>query len=324
MKIEIKVGFFALFVFASLSWQNCPGQVRLFSDQFLINDFFINPAITGTLRKSPLAVSARQQWMGVKTAPVYENITFHKSLVEKGQRFNQRGFLNRGENSFGKIGVGAGLWNQKYGSVNQLGIHLNYAYHVYLDKGRLSFGLAVLYQQLAINTGNFIRPDGNMTDDLLDPATNEVTHFVDASPGIHYYSNYFFAGASVIQLFNSKVRFGDYISSPLNDSNRNLFLPRTFYLYGGMTPVIGRDFILKPSIILKYSEPARFSFQANLVVTILENFDVGLLYRFKESLGFFIGIKASNVLIRYQFESPLGSSLKSRYLTNQVLIGYLL
>ncbi len=307
-----------------LPFQICKGQVPPFSDQFLVNSFLTNPAIAGTSRQSPLTISIRQQWMGIKSAPVYQTVTYHKSFIEKGQRFNQRGFLNRGENSYGKIGLGGGLFNFKYGAVTQMGIHLDYAYHVYLKTGRISFGLAPLYQQFAVNTGDFIRPDGDKPDNLLDPAAHEVTHFFDCAAGIHYFSSSWFAGISGVELFNSKVRFGDLKLNPAGDASQNYFLARTFYAYGGLSPMIGKNFIIKPSIILKYSQPTGVGFQANLLVSYNDYVEAGLLYRYKEAFGFFLGIKAMNIIIRYQFESPTGSAAGNRFLTNQILVGYLM
>ncbi len=320
----LKLKILTVGILLCLPVQFCLAQAPPFSDQFLTNSFLTNPAITGTSRQAPLTVSIRQQWMGIKSAPVYQTISYHKSLIEKGKRFNYRGFLNRGENSYGKIGIGGGLFNFKYGSVTQMGLHLDYAYHVYLKKGRVSFGLAPLYQQFAINTGNFIRPDGNILDNLLDPAAREVTHFFDAAAGVHYSSGKWFAGLSGVELFNSKVRFGSIQLDPAGDASQNYFLARTFYAYGGITPMIGKNFTIKPSVILKYSQPAGIGIQANILVSYNDNIEAGFLYRYKESYGFFLGLKAMNVLIRYQFETPAGSTAGSRFLTNQILVGYLL
>jgi len=301
------------------------GQIQPLADQYLVNNFLTNPAFAGTTRLSPLYASVRKQWMGISNSPVYESITFHKGLIEKGQRFNPRGFLNRGENSFSKVGVGGGLFNLDYGSTAQTGLHLDYAYHVFLRSGRLSFGLAAMYQNLRIRTDNFVRPDGDLFDDLLDPAALLMTHFVDANAGVHFTGNYFYLGGSVIDMFNSRIRFGDVRLDPGGwDKNHNYFLSRSFYGYAGMTPFIGRQFSVEPSIIVKYSLPTGVKFQVNALITIAEIFDVGLVYRFKESVGLFVGVSSKNMVFKYQFEAPFGTDLGFGFITNQVLIGYLL
>jgi type IX secretion system PorP/SprF family membrane protein len=308
------------------------GQVPPFSDQFLVNSFLTNPALAGTSRLAPLTVSVRQQWMGLTTAPLYQAISYHKSMMEKGQRYNPRGLLNRGENSFGKIGIGGGLFNMNYGAVNQLGIHLDYGYHVFLNNGRLSFGLAVLYQRFAIKTDNFIRPDGTLPDEFLDNLAelNGTVNIFDATVGTHYQSNFFFAGGSVINLFNSSVRFkSDLMFDQDGTKYTNRFLSRTAYLYGGISPSIGKYLAIKPSVLVKFNTPEGFSFQGNAIISFSEKVETGALFRYainsrEESIGLFLGIKALNVLIRYQFEYPIGTALGPNRITNQILLGYLL
>lgn len=300
------------------------GQVSPLSDQFLINPFLTNPALAGTGSKGPLSISARQQWVGMRGAPAFQSATYHTTLNEKQQRFNPWGFVNKGENAFGNVGIGGGLFKVKYGTISQAGIHLDYAYHVYMGKGRLSFGLAPMYEQYVINKSGFIPPDGSNPDPLLDGVTKEVVHFVDVNAGVHYFSDKMFAGFSVVQLFNSAVSFGDLSFPTLGEFSENPYLARSFYLYGGLTPALNKNLTLEPSVLLKYNAQSGIGFQVNLRATLNENFQAGLLYRYKESVGFFAGVRLGDVIFRYQFEAPFGTAVQTRFTTNQVLIGYLL
>ncbi len=298
-------------------------QVSPLADQFLINPFLTNPAIAGTSSKSPLNITARQQWLGITGAPSWQSATFHTSLNAKKQHFNPRGFVNRGENSFGNVGVGGGMFNVKYGAISQTGIHLDYAYHVYLGSGRLSFGLAPMYQQYIINKSGFIAPDGTVPDPLIDQDSKEVLHFLDVNAGVHYFSNSFFGGFSMVQLFNSSVSFGDLSFTTLGEAYENPYLARSFYLYGGTTPELGKNLFIEPSVIVKYNGWSGFGFQVNLRATFYENFQAGILYIYRQSAGFFAGIRIGELVFRYQFEAPLGSGMVTRYTTNQIQVGYL-
>ncbi|MCX6224433.1 MAG: type IX secretion system membrane protein PorP/SprF [Bacteroidia bacterium] len=297
------------------------GQISPLADQFLINPFLTNPAFAGIDTKAPLSISARQQWLGIKGAPSWQSATYHSSLNAQKQRFNPLGFVNKGENSFGNVGVGGGLFNVKYGAISQIGLHLDYAYHVYIGKGRLSFGLAPLYQQLIINKSGFIPPDGAVPDPLIDGAVREILHKIDINAGVHYFSDFIFAGFSVVQLFNSSVTFGKL--SFTTDSDKNSYLARSLYLYGGITPVLSKNITLEPSVLMKYNGQSGFDFQVHLRTTIYENFQAGLLYHFKESAGFFAGVRVGDLIFRYQFELPLGTAVLTRFTTNQVMVGYL-
>jgi len=300
------------------------GQITPLADQYLINPFLTNPALAGTSRYSPVSLSARRQWVGMPSAPVYEALTFHKSLLDKRKRFNPRGFLNRGDNSFGKVGVGGGVFNLQYGSIRQIGIHLDYAYHVYLDKGRLSFGLAPMYHQFIIDKSGFIPPDGTDPDPLLDNSGKEVIHFLDVNAGVHYYSDRFFAGLSVVQLLNSSVFFGDLSFVSTEDLWQNPWLSRSLYAYGGVTVALGDEVFLEPSVLAKYSERSGLDAQLNTTVTILENFQAGAYWRYDEAVGMIAGIRTGNLVFRYQGEIPIGNGGYLRLVTHQIMVGYLL
>jgi len=298
------------------------GQISPLADQFLINPFLTNPALTGISKRAPLSLTARQQWLGFKGAPSWQSATFHSSLQAKNQYFNPRGFVNKGDNSFGNVGLGGGAFNVKCGAISQIGLHLDYAYHIYLGKGRLSFGLAPMYQQYVIDKSGFIPPDGTDPDPLIDSDGKEVVHFIDVNAGVHYFSDLVFAGFSAVQLFNSNVSFGELSFQSVGNFSDNPYLARSFYLYGGATPALDKSMILEPSVLIKYSQQAGFGFHVNLRATIYKNFQVGLLYHYKESAGFFAGIQISDLIFRYQFEAPLGNPVFARYTTNQVMVGY--
>ncbi|MCX6223356.1 MAG: type IX secretion system membrane protein PorP/SprF [Bacteroidia bacterium] len=296
-------------------------QISPLSDQFLINPFFTNPAIAGTGSKAPLTIAARQQWLGFKGAPSWQSATWHSSLKSRKQYFNPWGLVNKGENAFGNIGIGGGLFNVKYGAISQIGLHLDYAYHVYLGKGRLSLGLAPMYYQFIIDKTGFLPPDGTGPDPLIDADVKEILHITDVNAGIHYYSDFVFAGFSVVQLFNSSVTFGKLSYTP--DSDKSSYMARSLYLYGGITPVLSENISLEPSVLMKYNAQSGFSFQTNIRATIFGNFQAGLLYRFRESGGFFAGVRVNDLLFSYQFELPLGNAGLSRFTTHQIMVGYL-
>jgi type IX secretion system PorP/SprF family membrane protein len=299
-------------------------QVTPLADQYLINSFLTNPAFAGTGSGSPLSVSARQQWLGISGAPSWQSVTYHRTLNAKQQRFNPRGFVNKGGNEFGKVGLGGGLFSVKYGAISQVGLHLDYAYHVFLGTGRLSFGLAPMYFQYVINKSGFITPDGTMTDPLIDGDAREVLHFVDVNAGVNYYSSSFFAGFSTVQLFNSSVSFGDLSFPSVGEFSDNPWLARSFYLYGGVTPEISKNLVLEPSLVVKYNKQSGPGFQVNLKAIIYENFQAGMLYHFKESAGFFAGVRFNDLIFRYQFEFPIGTDMQVRFTTNSIMAGILL
>ena len=297
-------------------------QVSPLADQYLMNPFLTNPAYTGSGAKGTLGILARQQWLGIPGAPTWQSASYHTTIDNKSQYFNPRGFVNKGENAFGHVGVGGGIFNVQYGAIRQEGLHLNYAYHIFTGNGRLSFGLAAMFQQFIIDKKDFIPPDGNNPDPLIDRDSREVINIFDVNAGIHYYSDLIFAGFSTVQMFDSKVSFGDLSYPTAGQLDENSWLARSFYAYGGVSPAISKNFEIEPSVIVRYNEKNGVGFQLNVKTIINKTLTAGILYHFRESAGLFAGLRYNDLIVRYQFEAPLGTAMQTRFTTHQILLGY--
>ena len=297
-------------------------QIAPLSDQYLINPFMANPAIAGTERYMPLRLTTKQQWIGLNKAPSTQSITLHRRLRASKIRFTPRGFINKGKNSFGKIGLGGSIFNYSYGAINHTGFSLTYAYHAFVGKGRLAFGLSPVFFQYSLNKTGFILPDGNNTDPLVANSPSESLLLLDANFGMHYYDENGYAGLSIVQLLNSGVQFGQLSFDSEDQMNLNPDLARTIYAYYGSYYKISRDFMLEPSLWVKYNMESGARFDVNTIFHLQDAFQAGLSYRFQESIGIIAGVRLDNLQIRYMFEAPFGSKVPNRYTSHQIMINF--
>ena len=297
-------------------------QTSFLADQYLLNPLTINPAIAGIYRFTPIAISTRQQWMGMKAAPSQQSITAHTNLKSTRSTYNPMGFLNKGKNSFGKVGIGGGIYNFSYGAISQIGLHFEYAYHVFLRKGRLSFGLAPLYHQYIINKSNFILPDGEAYDPVIHNKDIETLHFLDFNAGVHIQLEKFFAGFSLIQLFNSGVQFGSFSFDTQDVPSKNPYLARSIYAYAGFPLPLGDLIEVEPALMARYNFSNGFAGQLNMLLRIADNFETGIFWKYQESYGLLIGAQISNVVVRYLYEMPYGTQMTNRFTSHQILAGF--
>ena len=297
-------------------------QISPLSDQYLINPFMANPAIAGTERYMPLRLTTKQQWIGLNKAPSMQSITLHRRIRASKMRFTPRGFINRGKNSFGKVGIGGGVFNYSYGAISHTGVSLTYAYHAFVGNGRLAFGLSPVMFQYSLNKTGFILPDGTNTDPLVANNPSESLIFLDANAGMHYYDENGYAGFSVIQLLNSGVQFGQLSFDSDDQMSLNPDLARTMYAYYGTYLNFSRDFMLEPSLWAKYNMESGLRFDVNAVFHLQDIFLAGLSYRFQESVGVIAGVRLDNLQIRYMFEAPFGSKVPNRYTSHQIMINF--
>lgn len=178
-------------------------------DQWFLNNYLVNPAITGIERYWDVQVGSRFQWTGVDGAPESYFISTHTPLgnprpkkgFTKTPNPSQRDLYNY--NNFkhqAHHGVGGIIYLDQIGPFRTIEFSSSYAYHLALNKSLfLSAGLSVgLFQQ----TLNFNKVSADVQS---DPA---VTNFKSSMifplrPGIWLYGDKFYLGAAYSEFFNS-------------------------------------------------------------------------------------------------------------------------
>src|SRR5688572_5245196 len=103
-------------------------QQRPHYTQYLMNQYIINPAISGIENYVDLKVSARDQWVGLAGAPKTSYFTVHAPLGKKDYRTSATSYSIPGVNPRGKYywenytaaephhGLGASVINDRTGS----------------------------------------------------------------------------------------------------------------------------------------------------------------------------------------------------------------
>jgi type IX secretion system PorP/SprF family membrane protein len=276
--------------------------------------FLLNPAIAGTSQYGILNVTSRQQWAGWNGAPASQSVTYHTRWSKAKDRFNPLGFINKGKNIYSKVGAGGGFFHESYGVFNLTGIHLDYSYHVFSRKGRLSFGLAPSVFQ--IGSSSIILADPK--DPYLDNPVKSF--FVDANAGVHYFTKEWYAGLSLVQLLNSSVTFGNYGYPGLEEPGLNPDLARSVYAYGGYFLTLDRNKTLKlePMGVIKYNMVGGFNFDVSAAVHLKDMFHAGLSYSLKNGIAVFTGVKLDNLSFRYILEIPVSADVPNRFTSHLI------
>src|ERR1700733_1991612 len=135
--------FISIFVVAACTLGNA--QQRPHYTQYILNNYILNPAISGIENYIDLKVSARDQWVGLDGAPKTAYLTIHGPIGKKDYRTTATSFGVPGENPRGKAywenytaaephhGVGLAIINDRTGSYNRFTADASYAYHLGLS-----------------------------------------------------------------------------------------------------------------------------------------------------------------------------------------------
>ncbi len=189
-----RISFIVLLQVVLSSSLEITAQMQATYTNFLMNEYYYNPAIAGSKNVHTANMSYRNQWTGFEDAPVTFMGNFNGSIKNKG-----------------KHGYGISLISDRLGLMQNTGVYLNYAYHVKLgEKLKLGLGVQPGYVQYRIRLY-----DARIVDAADAVLTGNVyaANAVDLNSGIHLYSKKFFLMASVHQILGKSIEFTTFNSS---------------------------------------------------------------------------------------------------------------
>ena len=109
--------------------------------QYILNNYILNPALSGIENYTDVKLSYRNQWTGINGSPVTVYLSVHAPIGKKDYRTTATSFEIPGENPRGKSywedytapephhGVGIIIMNDKTGYLSRFSAYATYAYH---------------------------------------------------------------------------------------------------------------------------------------------------------------------------------------------------
>lgn len=272
-----------------------PAQQLPVYSQYTFNKFLLNPAAAGSDGYTTINLVAREQWVGFEGAPKTHAITIDSRLlrnsfisknvsVRKKKRLSSRS---------GRVGWAGHVFNDHFGQLDRTGIEGTYAYHLAIKEGQLSFGLSGVFYQFKLNKDKVVLSD-DIPDPLLDGSKGTI-YIPDANFGIYYASATIFGGASVMQLFQSSIQFGD-------DNGSDYSLKRNYNLMAGYYYDINTTFALEPSFLVKIPTASKAQLDINAKLYYKTNYWAGLSYRTGNALVVFLGARFDRYFVGYAFD----------------------
>lgn len=233
----MKSTFLSLII--TICMMSTTGQVQAQQDpmftKYMFNPMAYNPAYAGMHDALSVALLHRQQWMGIKGAPLTQSVTAHTPLKSK------------------PIGLGINLMNDNIGITNQLSIYAAYSYMVKVGtSGKLSFGL-----QGGVDNWRADFRKLNLPANTVDPSftVNDNPNYwlPNFGAGIYYVADKideapnYYIGLSCPRLLNNALqREGANVPD-----GTPAIQYRHYYLAGGMALPLSHSLIFRPSVLIK-------------------------------------------------------------------------
>ena len=230
-KIRLTSLLLFLSFFASVPGQAVPDSTGIslgypVYSQYLQNGLMINPAYAGSRGALSTFLSYRMQWMGTPGSPVIQSVSLHTPMKND------------------RVALGIMAQFMQFGFTKSTSIYANYAYHIRVGNGKLSFGLK----------GGADLSNTDYTGILLtnsgDPVftVNDKPYVLpNAGAGIYYFSEKLFAGVSVPSFLSYKKTGTGSVQA------YHSFSEYDFIFSAGGLITFSQFFKFKPSVLIDYS-----------------------------------------------------------------------
>jgi len=281
-------------------------------NQYHFHGYLLNPALAGAAECTHFMLTHKQQWIGIKDAPMTGILSFQTRTQKR-------------------LGIGAYLFNDRNGYSYQQGAQVTLGYHIPLSSGNRYSQHTSLDRQLSFGVSGKVY-HYNFNNDMLQDALDkgEIVQekkgfFPNANVGVFYQSYNFFTGLSVTNLVPVKVYiFGD--DEPLR--------PLTGFYQIGYAFDMQRDVQIEPSAVFHLDANSRKQLDVSLRVlqhldrddiswwagvTMKQNFDkryqsLVLLPNFTVRLGKF--------RVGYAVNLDLNKLFSNNYGSHELMLGY--
>ncbi|MBN4072091.1 type IX secretion system membrane protein PorP/SprF [Flavobacteriales bacterium AH-315-E23] len=290
--INLHIGAIILLLTCSFITESSAQQTTLYS-QYMFNPFTINPAYAGSRSAFSTVMLYRNQWLGMNGAPKSQSLSLHTPLEGKN------------------VGLGFNVINDKIGPTNNLGIFGTYAYHLTIGPGKLS---------MALRAGTYrFQLDGTTIEykntDKFDGASIAGSFIPSFDFGLYYYTKTLYGGLAILHLAGSEVNFDDV-------SDLSTQLARHYMVNFGYAYIINRDFVLKPSMLMKYTANAPVNIDINMSVLMKQVFWLGVSYRTSKDLVIIAEFNITDILrAGYSYDLGLNSLQDFNNGSHELFIG---
>jgi type IX secretion system PorP/SprF family membrane protein len=276
--------------------------------QYMFNPLLINPAYAGSKDYAMASAMYRDQWVGLPGAP--------KTMLAS---YNGPVFASN------KVGLGITLADDNIGITNRYSITGNYAYQVPLNnKYKLGIG---------ISTGIFYQTN-NLPEAQIDDAndrvyqggkTNEI--IPEAGTGLYLHSDQLYVGLSITNL----VSYDKNRPLSINNAGDNIYpYVRSYWLGGGYAFEVNPDLVIRPSIMIPYTEYAPFQADLNCNVLLKKILWLGVTFRSGDAIAgnpeAVVGMVEFQITkqlrIGYSYDFTLSALNNYSNGTHEITIGY--
>jgi type IX secretion system PorP/SprF family membrane protein len=300
--------------------------------QYILNNYILNPALSGIENYTDLKISARDQWSGLNGAPQTFYLTMHTPIGKQDYKTSATSYAIPGENPRGNMywqnyeasaphhGVGLSIVNDKTGNISRFNANVSYAYHLGLSPTmNLAAGFAAGIGKISYDRSKATPTNG--ADPVLGNNNAIFTKISpDLSAGLWLYTGDYFVGVSAQQIIPQKLQ------TNAAENNQGKLLPHIFAT-AGYRFLLSEDINAIPSFMLKYipGSPVPPQADVNIKLQYRDLLWAGGSYRVDNGYAAMVGLNIGNTFnVGYAYDFTVTPINTASHGTHEVIIGFLL
>lgn len=311
-------------------------QAKPFYTQYILNNYILNPAVSGIENYTEIKLSNRNQWTGINGAPVTSYFSIQTPIGKEDLRTSATSFEIPGENPRGKRlweeytppdahhGVGFVAMNDKAGYINRWTLNGTYAYHRPLSvKTTLAAGFSAGITSVNLDRSKIEWASLDPNDPAVGISSGELKKLKpEIGAGLWLYSAQYFVGLSVLNIIPGKAQF------VTNDKYGSYYTPN-YFLTAGYRFSLTDDVMMMPSVMFQYWQPQLAGLHTNVKFQYQDKVWVGGGYRFSDLISGYsamAGLNISNTFnVSYSYEVATTSRLRTYTKnTNEIMLGFII
>lgn len=325
MKKILLIKVLSLLVFSGAA------QQRPHYTQYILNNYILNPALSGIENYVDVKMSARDQWVGLNGAPKTCYLSVQGPIGKKDYKTTATSFSVPGENPRGNAywesytasephhGIGLTVISDKTGLYNHFTADISYAYHLGISpRTNIAAGFSGGFASISYDRSKATPVDPN--DPALGGSNQDIHKIVpDLNAGIWIYSANYFIGVSGQQLIPQKVVLGN-----TGDGFR---LIQHYFATAGYRWLLNEDINVLPSVMVKHipGSAIKTQFDINLKLQYRDQCWMGASYRLQDGYAAMAGLNISNTFnVGYSYDFTKTRLNTASRGTHEFVVGFLI
>jgi len=302
-----KFKIYAIYILILLINIYAKGQTINVYDQYYLHNELANPAFTGLELFPIFNFSYKKQWISIPNSPSVQILSYSQRF-DVYDFYTPKSYLNKSRiKSKGRTGLGALMYSNTEGPLATIGSHFKYAYHLPLNKAKLSFGGSISLNQSSLKQWQFEPSDPN--DPILNYKVDKIFYSgIDA--GILYSTDELFAGIS----FPEFLKLGSNLPNRFETEKTN-FIITSGYLY-----IINKTYSFEPAIFVYRNALTEIEWELYSKLYLKEHW-FSLAFNYKNNVKGYVSFKFNKLYFGYCYTYLLSKISTFKPGNHQFFIG---